>query len=446
MAMKGTLTIFMLVAALLMQPARADLATLQQLVDHGDYDSAYKLGQSMLNEHGGQIDFDFMLGVAAVNSDHPSEAVFAFSRVLIARPDHFEASLLLGDAYLRIGQQDQARKAWEDLASQPSGTFGDQARQRLARLHSNTAGTRSVTRGLSAFAALHIGHDSNVNSSTAEDQPIIASPATIVLVDTSAQETSDSFAELNLGVGGRGVFGSNSFSASLESDLKKNSEASQFDTSRYTVTGTYGFQTSGFRFRLPLYYRQLNLDGADYLNYVAAAIGFEGRVGTAHWLGLSAESGRFTYDALPERDNNTSLAALSWTYEGTGAWQRAELRLYGGRASPADKIVDIAGTPTNVEYLGRQFNGIAMSNRIALNERHHVLVKLLYEASEYDDLDPVYLDVREETYSQFALAWHWMFRKQTTFQLDASSTRIDTDMALYAYDRAVFRIGLRYEL
>lgn len=445
MNMNDTRKILILAAALLAQPAWASLDELQQLVETGRYESAYKLGQTMLATHGGQTGFDFLLGTAALKSGHASEAVFAFERILLTNPDHHEARLLLGDAYLRMGQQRQAGQAWQYLASRPSGAFGTRARERLNRLHSHPLKSDRAT-GLSAFAALFLGNDSNVNSSTAEDQPIIASPATVVLVDASAQETSDNFTQLNLGLGGSTGSGGNILSASFESDLKKHGDASQFDTTQYIVSGRYAYHATGFRFRLPLFYQQLNLDGADYLNYTAAALGIEGRVGTAHWLGLSVEAGNFSFDALPERDNRTRLTAATWIYESDSAWQRFEMRLYGGQSTPAEEIVDIGGISTNVAYLGRQFSGLTINNRFAVNSHHQLTLGLLLEQSEYDDLDPVYLEVREESYSRLALAWHWLFMKNTTLQVDVSSTKNDTDMTLYAYDRTVFRLGLRYQL
>ncbi len=58
----------------------------EQLINQQKSEEAYELLFAQYEQHAGTPEFDLLLGIAALDSGHPSQAVFAFERVLAMYP------------------------------------------------------------------------------------------------------------------------------------------------------------------------------------------------------------------------------------------------------------------------------------------------------------------------------------------------------------------------
>ncbi|WP_249318385.1 MULTISPECIES: hypothetical protein [unclassified Pseudoalteromonas] len=75
------------------------LGELQYLISQKQFDEAYKSSQKHY-KYLGEPDFDYLLGVSALNSGLSAPAVFAFERVIEAKPQWYEARLYLVKSYI----------------------------------------------------------------------------------------------------------------------------------------------------------------------------------------------------------------------------------------------------------------------------------------------------------------------------------------------------------
>src|SRR5450830_953633 len=85
---------------------------LRRMVDAGQYDSAFKAGseQSALQ---GSTHFDFLFGVACVNSGHIPQGLLALQRHLAVVPANDRARLELAKGYFELGEYSRARQEFE---------------------------------------------------------------------------------------------------------------------------------------------------------------------------------------------------------------------------------------------------------------------------------------------------------------------------------------------
>ena len=74
--------------------AAPDLNVTRQLVLDGRYESAYAELTPLVAEQAGAIAFDYLYGVAALETGRAVEAILAFERVLDQEPDNVEARAL----------------------------------------------------------------------------------------------------------------------------------------------------------------------------------------------------------------------------------------------------------------------------------------------------------------------------------------------------------------
>jgi tetratricopeptide (TPR) repeat protein len=108
----------------------------------------------------GTPEYDYLLGVAALDSGRFEDAIIAFERVLALIPAHAGAQMDLGRAYFALGSYDLAEAAFRRLKdSNPPGQALQAINQYLEAIQNRK---RETTPGWTGFAELAIGYDSNL--------------------------------------------------------------------------------------------------------------------------------------------------------------------------------------------------------------------------------------------------------------------------------------------
>src|SRR4051812_7406103 len=168
----------------------------QRLLAQKQAKQAYDLLLPQESARAGDPEFDYLLGVAALDSGNLERAVFALERVLAVQPNNHLARAEIARAYLAMGERDSARREFETVRRQP---IPEDAKATIDRYLSAIAAS-DVTQ-VTGFVELGVGYDTNVNSATANSQ--IAVPVlggTIFDLDRNSKRRSDTFAALSGGL------------------------------------------------------------------------------------------------------------------------------------------------------------------------------------------------------------------------------------------------------
>ncbi len=104
----------------LAQPASRNpaLAQADQLMKANRAADAYALLAPLEDQLAGDPDYDYLLGISALDSGKPDKATLAFERLLATKPDFAGARLDMGRAYLMMGDRSRARTEFETVLSQ----------------------------------------------------------------------------------------------------------------------------------------------------------------------------------------------------------------------------------------------------------------------------------------------------------------------------------------
>ncbi len=131
-----------------------------KLLADGNPKQAYMILVAEQNKLAGNIEFDYLLGVAALDSGKPSEAIIAFERVLAVNPMHAGAMMDLGRAYYNAGSLDLAESAFKQLqvSNPPEAAKAAIERYLIAIAERRSS---SIRRGL-AWGEVSLGHDTNI--------------------------------------------------------------------------------------------------------------------------------------------------------------------------------------------------------------------------------------------------------------------------------------------
>jgi hypothetical protein len=108
----------------------------------------------------GMPEYDYLLGVAALDSGKFEDAIIAFERVLATNPNHAGAQMDLGRAYFALGSYDLAEAAFKRLkAANPPAPALQALNQYLEAIQVRR---REITPGWTGFAEMQLGYDSNL--------------------------------------------------------------------------------------------------------------------------------------------------------------------------------------------------------------------------------------------------------------------------------------------
>ena len=80
------------------------LQSAQKLLQDGYSIRAYDLLQTFEDELAGNTEYDYLYGVAALDSGEPRKAIFAFQRAVMTDPNFAGARMELARAYFEIGE------------------------------------------------------------------------------------------------------------------------------------------------------------------------------------------------------------------------------------------------------------------------------------------------------------------------------------------------------
>jgi cytochrome c-type biogenesis protein CcmH/NrfG len=87
----------------------------QKLIKSGDYQAAYKLLEPLETEHAGEVGYDYLLGVAGVESGNVTRGVFALERVLATEPNNTSARTVIAKGHFKLGEVDSAKIEFKNV-------------------------------------------------------------------------------------------------------------------------------------------------------------------------------------------------------------------------------------------------------------------------------------------------------------------------------------------
>jgi len=418
------------------QSAVPDLAQAEQLLRSGKAEDAHRLLAPHEFNFAGNEEFDYLLGVAALESNHPDQATLIFERVLAVNPNHAAARLDMGRAYFALGDMDRARTEFETARQfGPPPAALATIDQYLAAMDKRTRAAGGLR--YTAYAEATIGRDYNVNSSTGQSSIFVPLFGTDLTLATTSVRQRDNFYAAGGGVDASYAL-SDKFSllAGLDSKQRLNL---RFDTFDYRNTDLRtGAQYAGERDTLRLtlgrndyeldntsYRRTQNLNG-DWRRTLdertqLTLFGQDARSRYLQSASRSESANLFLYGASGTRviDQDSRTIAFASVFRGvdvaTDSRADGDRRLHGARAGMQRALYGSADWYASASV---QKSTYAIENpTFGVNRKDY----------QYDVAAGV----------NWPLSPVWLLRPQMTY------TRNDSSLTLYDYDRYELSLTFR---
>ncbi len=222
-----------------------DVGALRQAYESGRAQQAYDLALIDLEEGEGDPAFDFYYGVAAIDSGHLNEGVFALERVLLVQPGHLRARLELARGYFLLREDSRAQQEFKAvLAQNPSENVRANVQRFMDAIRLREGRYRPTS---SAFVEAGFGHDTNVSSSTEGDVVLFN------FLTGNFSEESDQFIYARGGASYNKPFSpGRSFFSNVDVQSRHNLHDDDFDTSYINGVAGLSVLQGADRYRVSL--------------------------------------------------------------------------------------------------------------------------------------------------------------------------------------------------
>lgn len=411
------------------------LAKARALLDKHQAAAAYKLLAAEQQQREGQPDYDFLLGLAALDSGKPALAVFALERVLAQQPNNARARAELARAYFDMGETESAKEEFQvvKLGKVPP-SVEKTINKYLSAIEHRAAGKRSR---VDIFVQSGFGYDSNVNSAT--DSTTVAIPALGGLVFT-----------LNENARGQGsaiwrIDGGFRFATPLAKSFTLYGGASlgnrlaldQATFTTRTAEGTLGLELAhgDNKYRLSVQGQRFFAENDINRDLGGFNLEWQHRLNARNQITAFAQAAAVRYPGQEVRNVNRYVGGLGWA----GALP--------GRGNPVIFASTFLGTEYaldgNRDDISRNLIGARVGGQYNFNRKALGYASFSYQYSRYGADDPLFLTRRQDHYAEltagvrYALDRHWSVSPQIRYINNDSTLPINT------YDRVEAMVMFR---
>jgi tetratricopeptide (TPR) repeat protein len=400
----------------------------------------------------GNIDFDYLLGVASLDSGKIDDAIVAFERVLAVNPNHAGAQMDLARAYFVAGSFDLAEAGFRSLAASNPPPIAQQTINRY--LEAIQARKRQTTPGWSGWAELGLGYDDNITGVPTDFGAAAQQSFGIVGIEATGNSvkrdaafgTASGMLEYSHPLsGGWGLF------AGLEGRARGYQDESDFNSLYGDVRAGAALNDGPTQWRFTGGFQRFDQEGA-YTDEPKITNDRRSAYGQGEWkymldpktqVGLGLQYSQVRFPTNEVEDFNQLFLQASWlrSFETKGV----PLVYLSAFVSDDSAVNDIPGTDTDKSKNLFGMRGYAQySVTPALNAFSALGFVLRRDKDPFARSTTV--EDGEDRFGEFLLGVNWQFRKTCAVRAQWSYTRNASNIDLYDFKRNEVSTAVRCEV
>ncbi|HEU0186462.1 MAG TPA: tetratricopeptide repeat protein [Gallionellaceae bacterium] len=423
-------------------PAPTQALTKQKLL--GNADALIKAGkpadayalllpyQSLL---AGDVNYDYLLGIAALDSGKPNEAIFALERVLAVNPNHLQARAEIARAYLATGELAASKKEFETVQQQnPPKEVSATIQKYLDIIETDRTGKTTSFR---AYIEAALGNDSNVNSATStRDIAIPYFGGAVMTMNDAGVENRDSFGSLAAGFNVRHVLNRDwALIGGANVNQRNNSTQTKFNTTN--IDGNFGASlTRGDdNYSAVLQAQSFSLDSKSYRDAAGVTGQWQRNRDNGSQGSVYVQYTSLSYPGQTFR--NADRYVLGGAYAMALSGESTPV-VYGGAYAGAE-----SPQKSSVAYIGNTLYGVRLGGEMKYSPQTTLLASASLESRTYGGDDPLFLMARKDTQADLRLAVGYVPVQKWTVTPSLSYTSNDSNIIINKYQRTMFSVSLR---
>ena len=416
---------------------------MNNLVALEQYQQAYDLGSKNLEEWEGEPEFDFLYGLAALESGNANESVYALERVAATSSDAIlrsRARLELARAYFVTNNLTASENLFNAVLADNPPVNVQQNIQAFLQLIAARKNAQKAT--FNWTIASSIGSDSNANSATSNgliDTPLIGQ----IELDPAGQETDDNFSSTTVTMAYKYPFTRDrSLGLTISLGHLDNFDTDQFDIDNIRGELAYNWGNETHRFTHGISSGKVNLDQNGFQKSLAVNSSWQRAGGNGWYQSASAAFTKVRYDTNNGGDLNDlrdvdQLLFTAGITKISGAMTHS-LNIYTADEDPA--------ASTGGDHNGRSYSGLAYSALYRMNAQHTPFLRVSIQDVDHDSEHPVFFNTKRSGETRSAtVGWFWQIAKNLMVTGEAAFTDNNSNIDLFDYERFKYQAGLRYQ-
>lgn len=406
----------------------------RRLLEQGRAQQAYALLLPQESARAGDLEFDYLLGIAANDTGEHERAVFALERVLAQQPGNALARAEIARAYLALGEREAARRELEAVRTQPIPAEAKAAIERFL-----AAARAAETTRLDGYLELGLGYDSNVNAATSAAQ--IALPALggiIATLDPAFTRRGDAFGILAGGANlTRRLSEIWALVASAGAAARLHPDENRFD--QLSLDASLGARWSRGRDAVTLagQLQSFELDYARYRELAGLVAQWQHSYDAARrQASLFGQYSQLRYPTQSVRDADREVLGVAY---GRALAARFAPVVFGSAYGGREREL-----AAGVAHLGHELWGLRLGGQLALGGGWSLAGAAAYEERRYGGPEPIFLDVRKDRQTDVSAALSYLLRARTTVSAQLAHTENRSNIPLNRFERSVATVSLRF--
>ncbi len=406
----------------------------ETLIRKKDFNAAYQLLEPLESKYAGDINYDFLLGIAAVESNNVTRGAFALERVLALEPSHKDARAEMAKAHYLLGETEASKVEFNHVLNQnPDAETKKTITKLLTAIDKNTG----ITTTYGAYLEAGLGWDSNVSSA-----PGIASigipgfGGINVSLGNAAKKNSDNFMNLAAGISVRhpvtdefAVFGNASVTGRF------NGSETDFNNSLVDFNAGYQYQRAKNSFSLAAQNNYFQLDNASFRHAFGATAQWLYNIDAFNQAGVYGQFTRLKYADNKIRNADRTIIGLNAGHVFQGDFKPVVFAsLYGGREDALDSSVD---------FLDQDVFGVRAGGQLSFSPIWHFNAIVSYEQRNNDANDPFFLTKRKDDQYDALLGLVYLPAPSWSIRPQIAYTKNESNIDLNGYERQSISVNVR---
>ena len=412
----------------------AVLIKAESLIRQADYKKAYQLLEPLEDARAGDMQYDYLFGVAGVESGNVTRGAFALERVLAVEPNHQDARAEMAKAHFLLGEKEAAKQEFNYvLGLEPDA----KTKLSIEKLLTAIEKTKGTTTTFAAYLDLGLGWDSNVSSAPSISSisvPLFGGLAFALGKD--AQEKSGNFMNLAAGISLNqpvneqlAVFGA------VNGNNRLNTSEKDFDNSALDFNGGLQLKLDKNLLSIAAQDNHFDLNAESFRRAYGATAQWIHDFDNSNQAGIFAQYTRLNYAGNDIRNAARSIIGINAAHVFQSDLNPVIFAsIYGGKEESRDFSAD---------FFSHDIVGLRAGGQLNFNSQWQVFSSFGAEFRRHDANDPAFLIRRHDDQYDATLglrylpAPHWSVRPQLSY------IKNDSNIDLNTFERKVISVNVR---
>jgi tetratricopeptide (TPR) repeat protein len=437
------------------QPADSVVDSARRLLAAGNARQAYAELAAVQDKMTGMPEFDYLLGVAALDSGKNEDAIIAFERVLAVVPGHAGAQMDLARAYYATGAFDLAEAAFKKLAaSNPPPAAQIAINRYLEAIQTRKQQTRA---GWAAYGEMGLGYDSNITGVPGNFGAAAQQSFNLAGIDATGNSVKRSASFVQGAIGGDYHYPwSRGWSLFAGGELRGRvyRRESDFDISQGEVHGGAALNTGDNQYRFSGSYAPFYQKGAapgdpqPTNDRRMGGVAFDWRhaldARTQYGLGLQVNSIRFPTNPTEDFNQVYFAASLLRSFERTGSPLLYLTAFVTDDHATHDFDNGVNGSSNKSKNLGGLRSYLQYSIRPKLDA--FAGLGVIYRRDKDDFARSTVVDKGKDVYGEASLGATWQFQDKCALRLQYAYSHNNSNIDIYDFSRHEISSTIRCDM